>query len=246
MSKIERDAEASTNDGGCRSAGHTSAAIARDTELIRRSISGQPDATKELVARATPIIRARVTRVLFKLKGSFQPFEELRRDLTQDVLCSLFVDGQGALLEWAPSRGLSLANFVGLIAARKAVSQLRGKSSYPIAAELCEPNALEDLLASDDGEELLLTRDLVTKLFERLPGLVSQQGLDLFERIYCDEQSVAEIQERLGLTREAVYQWKSRLRKIALSVLLDVDPSSLNLEGPRPESSRSARACLET
>ena len=52
-------------------------------------------------------------------------------DIAQEVFAALFADGARLLKMWSPERGLSLANFVGLLAEREAISILRSGRRSP-------------------------------------------------------------------------------------------------------------------
>ncbi len=78
------------------------------------------------MAHLTPVIQARVARVVMRLARHLDrgvQREEVA-DLTQDVFLHLLDNDARTLRAWDPARGMSLRNFVGLVAGRHAAAQL--------------------------------------------------------------------------------------------------------------------------
>src|SRR5438477_652075 len=91
------------------------------TVPLERALAGERSAVRELVAAFTPVIQARAARALVRGRGGGRgrdPRQELG-DLVQDVLLLLFRDDERILRAWRPERGLSLLNYVGLVAERE-------------------------------------------------------------------------------------------------------------------------------
>ena len=127
---------------------------------------------------------------------------------------ALFTDDAKALKAWNPALGLSLANFVGLLAQRKVASILRSKRRMPWTEEPSD-DALENVSrGSEPGADAQAgSRELLQRLFEHLQASLSPRGLELFYRLYVDEQSIEDVCAQTGLNASSVYQWKSRLGK---------------------------------
>src|SRR5262245_25583265 len=95
-------------------------------ELVARAARRDPAAARELVKLLHPVVQARVARVLWRTRGAAgRDLRQEVEDMSQDVFAFLFQDGARALRAWEPERGLSLANFVGLLAERRTLSTLR-------------------------------------------------------------------------------------------------------------------------
>src|SRR4051812_48339802 len=96
--------------------------------LARRALEGDPIALSSLVATLTPVVQARVARTLLArrslLAGGRSVREEVE-DLSQEIFLALFDRNARVLRSWEPERGLSLLNFVGLVAERQVLSFLR-------------------------------------------------------------------------------------------------------------------------
>jgi DNA-directed RNA polymerase specialized sigma24 family protein len=189
-------------------------------DLVKRALAGDKTALNRLVARLTPVIQARVARTLWRL-GSGRDVRQEVEDLSQDVFLSLFARNGHILRSWQPERGLSLENFVGLVAERKVVSVVRGKGN-PWKED---PTAAEDLDVTDperDPEEVTASREQLSLLLERLREELSPLGYRMFVLLFVQEMSVAETMAETGLTADAVYAWSSRLRRLSKKLLAEL------------------------
>ncbi|MEM8934270.1 MAG: hypothetical protein AAGE94_23965, partial [Acidobacteriota bacterium] len=133
---------------------------------VRRCLGGDDEAAlRRLVADLTPVIQARVTRVLLRVVGR-TPGREVRQeieDLTQDIFLTLFADGARVLGDWQPDRGLSLANFVGMVAERQTLTILRIDKRSPWKED---PTVDEDLDTEDrsaDPEAVIASRQTLRR-----------------------------------------------------------------------------------
>jgi RNA polymerase sigma-70 factor, ECF subfamily len=199
---------------------------AEDTvSLVREALAGDQTALTRLVARLTPVIQARVARTLLARRwhlGSDRNVRQEVEDLTQDVFLSLFARDGRVLRSWEAGRGLSLENFVGLVSERQVVSFLRSGKRNPWKEE---PSPVEDLdvPALDRGpEEVTASREQLRLLLERLRGKLSPLGRHLFELLFVQELSLTEIMASSGLSADAVYAWRSRLRRLAREILAEL------------------------
>lgn len=187
--------------------------------LARRALEGDPIALRSLVATLTPVIQARVARTLLarrsRLAGGRSVREEVE-DLTQEIFLALFAREARVLRSWEPERGLSLLNFVGLVAERQVLSFLRSgrRNSWKE-----EPSLTGDELeteAPDRGpEEIAVSREHLSRLLDRLRESLSPLGWRLFDLLFVQELSQSEVQAASGLSADAVYAWRSRLRRLA-------------------------------
>lgn len=199
---------------------------AEDTsELVREALAGDRDALARLVAVLTPVIQARVARTLLarrSLLGTDRNVRQEVEDLTQEVFLSLFVRSGHVLRTWEAERGLSLVNFVGLVSERHVVSLLRSGKRNPWKEE---PLPAEDLdrAALDRGpEEVTASREQLRLLLERLREGLSPLGRHLFDLLFVQELSQAETMAASGLSADAVYAWRSRLRRLAQKLLAEM------------------------
>src|ERR1043165_6392663 len=140
--------------------------------LLRRALEGDPTALTELVARLTPVIQARVTRTLLVRRSLLAGGRIVRQeveDLSQDVWVLLFDRDARVLRSWDPERGLSLPNFVGLVAERDVSSYIRNGRRNPRKEELWMTDEELDAVASDPGPaEIAISREKLSLLLDRL------------------------------------------------------------------------------
>jgi DNA-directed RNA polymerase specialized sigma24 family protein len=199
--------------------------------LIEQTLARRPEAARQLVAHLYPVVQARVARVLVRAgRVSGRSARQEVDDMTQDVFAFLFEDGGKPLRAWEPARGLSLPNFVGLIAERHAVSVLRSGRRSPWTEEPRASHELDHQVnAVDEGgggaagtEVVLLSRDLLATLLDRLRELLSPLGMELFRQLFVDEKSVEEICADMKMSSDAVYAWRSRLRKLVAGLAAEL------------------------
>ena len=193
--------------------------------LVQRAIARDRAAVRELVALVTPVVQARVARgVLARRAG--QPPEVVRQeveDLVQEVFVALFDDDARALRAYRAERGLSLRNFVGLIAEHQVASIFRSGRRRPwhrepfVAADV-------DLIAAPAGgpESAALTRDLAQQLLARVRTELSPLGLALFQRLILDEEPVDAVAAAMEMSVDAVYAWRSRLGRLVRTVATEL------------------------
>ena len=193
--------------------------------LVPRALAGDQTALTRLVAGLTPVVQARVARTLLARRSRLGSGRDVRQeveDLSQEVVLSLFSRGAHVLRSWQAERGLSLENFVGLVAERQVVSFLRSGQRNPWKED---PTAAEDLetTAPDSGpEEAAASREQLSLLLERLREKLSPLGHQLFLLLFVEEMSVPETMAASGLSADAVYAWRSRLRRVAQQLLAEL------------------------
>jgi RNA polymerase sigma-70 factor (ECF subfamily) len=136
-------------------------------------------------------------------------------DLTQEVFLILFADQAKVLRSWDRKRGLSLLNFVGLVAERRALSLLRTGKHSPWTEDPTLSDELDRVSPAPSPEGMVVSRDLLERLLRRLEETLSPLGRHLFELLYIKELSVDEVTSQTGMKRDAVYTWRSRLRRHA-------------------------------
>ncbi|HSP78025.1 MAG TPA: sigma-70 family RNA polymerase sigma factor [Myxococcaceae bacterium] len=199
-------------------------------ELVERALAQEQEALRSLVDILTPVIQARVARALLRRASSTQgrSIRQEVADLTQEVFVALFAEGGKALRAWDARRGLSLPNFVGFVAERQVASILRTARRSPWTED---PTLLESLDApsEDPSVELrLASQQMLEALLERLREELSPLGLSLFQQLYLQQRSVAEVCLQMGMSRDAVYAWQSRLGRLSrrLGAELLSDPPS--------------------
>ena len=194
--------------------------------LVRRALAGDPAALRELVALLTPVIQGRVARTLLARRYRLAGGRDLRQeveDLSQDVFLALFSRDGYVLRTWQAERGLSLENFVGLIAERQVLSFLRSGRRNPWKEEpLLASDELDPEAPESGPEAAASSREHLALLLGRLREELSPLGWRLFELLFVREMSQSEVEAATGLSADAVYAWRSRLRRLAQKVLAEM------------------------
>jgi RNA polymerase sigma-70 factor (ECF subfamily) len=196
---------------------------------VDRAFAGDEHARRELVAALTPVIQRRVVLELFR-RRSLARGRDLKQevdDMTQQVFLSFLENDGRALRAWSAGRGLSLTDFVELLAARQVASILRSGRRSPWKEDAVAEDELEAHSSHDGGPELLAAaRRLGAVLLERLRDELSPKGLELFELLFVREQDVDEVTRSLAMSADAVYAWRSRLARLARRIAkeLQEDP----------------------
>ncbi len=193
--------------------------------LVMQALSGHEQAVGHLVDLLTPVIQHRVAQVLlaFHPPGDESAVPGKVEDLTQDVFLILFDDGARVLRSWRPDEGLSLENFVGLVARRRAISNLRSGRRNPWREDPTLSDEHENEPAVDpDPETRAASRQELQLLLRRMQAELSPQGWNLFELLLVEGLPVEGVERRTGMSRDAIYAWRSRLRKLARRLLHEV------------------------
>jgi DNA-directed RNA polymerase specialized sigma24 family protein len=208
-------------------------------QLVTDALARRAQAAHQLVELLHPVVEARVARVLWRTKHSTsRNVRQEVEDLTQDVFAFLFEEDGKALRAWDPDRGLSLQNFVGLLAERHAVSVLRSGRRTPFK-DLTALDNRDDIQNTEaaDPEPAALSRDLLAVLLDRLRLALTPLGMHLFQLLYVEERAPEEVAEAAKMSLDAVYAWRSRLRKIVATLAAELSrtpaPNTIERVGTR-------------
>lgn len=193
--------------------------------LLASALGGDPRAGDALVDLLLPVIHARVARALMRSpRRSGRNWRQEVEDRVQEVLVFLFDDDARVLRSWDQARGLSLRNFVGLVADRQMASVLRSGKQSPWTEDPTLSEALEELTEpSASAEPGIMAKSRVEALLRELEARLSPVGRSLFLRLVVEERPIEEVASDTGMKAPALYQWRSRLLKLARAILSDLD-----------------------
>lgn len=189
-------------------------------DLLERALAGDRVAQCRLVDLLAPVIQKRVARALLSWRQGAASGRDVRQeveDLTQEVFLYLFEDNGRVLRTWKPDGGLSLLNFVGLLAQRRASWILRGRRS----PWRDDPTMIEDLDGPDDvvgPEEFAASREMLRLVFDGLRLVLSPYGWQMFDLLFLEDLSPEEVGRKTGKSLAAVYKWQSRLYRLARQI----------------------------
>jgi RNA polymerase sigma-70 factor (ECF subfamily) len=196
-----------------------------ERRLLAAALGGDEAALVELARLLTPAIQVRVARALLRRSGSRgrggAPRSELD-DMTQEVFVRLFAHGARVLRAWDPERGLSLVNFVGLVAEREVsnVFQSNRRAPWSDKLELREDMEAEEAWTIHLGDERRhIYRDLLVKVCRRLDAWLSPRGRELFDELYLEERPLAEVAADFDMKPSAIYAWRNRVGRRARELL---------------------------
>jgi RNA polymerase sigma-70 factor (ECF subfamily) len=150
------------------------------------------------------------------------------------------------LKSWDEGKGLSLKNFVGLVAERVALSWLRtGRKSawreLPLSADDLTQTADNGFEGEQDHrvssqspgspESHVANRQTLEKVISRLKEELPPNGLQVFFLIYVEGKSTEEVCDIMNLKIDTVYSWRSRLlkRTHALLTELHAEPRAVSV-----------------
>lgn len=178
-------------------------------------MAGEAGALDDLVTRIDPVIRVRVTRVLlYRRPHAGRDVSQEVDDLSQEILLRLFRNEARVLRAWDPDRGLSLLNFVGLIAERETSACLQSGRRSPWSDESLAPERLDaEVSRAPSAEQEVEASELLADLLDQLRQRLSPTGLELFRRLFVEEQEVSQVCSDLSMKPNAVHAWRSRLRR---------------------------------
>lgn len=209
-------------------------------EQLDRALAGDPGGLRAIVSAFTPVIHARAVRALVRRGGARgrDPRQELE-DLGQDILSLLFKDGGRVLRTWRADGGLSLVNYVGLIAEREAAHILKSGRRSPWALD---PTAEADIEraagATESPESAAASRQIFDQVVARLAEELHPKAMELFRLLIVEEVAAEEAARLSGLTVQAIYTWRSRLLKRTRALLEEISratPPGQRAAEPIPE-----------
>jgi DNA-directed RNA polymerase specialized sigma24 family protein len=192
--------------------------------LLAPALAGDPAAVRAVVTALSPVIQARAVRALVR-KGKSRDRDARQEvaDLTQDVLLLLFREDGRVLRAWQPERGLSLLNYVGLVAEREVGHIAKSGRRSPWTLDPAEDAVLDAVPSSDKSPESDLgRRDLFGRLHARLAAELNPRAMELYRLLVIEEVPIPEVCDRTQLSADAVYAWRSRLLKRARQVMVDL------------------------
>jgi RNA polymerase sigma-70 factor (ECF subfamily) len=185
-------------------------------DLVRRALAGDPTASDALVAELAPKVQFRVNATLVRRARSsgIGASHEDVRDLVQEVFLTLFEHDGKVLRTWDPTRGAALRTFVGLVADRVVGGILRSGRRSGWKEDPTEAPALERAAGRVPGvEEQVASRQELARVLDRLRETLTPRGMRLFRALFVEQRPAAQVAAEAEITVDALYAWRSRLRK---------------------------------
>lgn len=106
-------------------------------------------------------------------------------------------------------------SYARLVARSHVSTIMRSARRNPWTEEPTEAEAID--LASrptDDQSRRLESADTLRHVLDQLEARLDERGMLLFRMLWIEECSVAEACAATGMSRDAIYAWRSRVRKL--------------------------------
>lgn len=182
--------------------------------LVRKMLDGDRWASRQVVNRLDPTIKAQAAYTLARFGVRHTPTMEIE-DLVQEIWRAL-LDRDGELLKrWQPERGATLETYVARIAYTRVVSQLRRTHAQKRRCEVTTQEHNESQLPGPPHNPMLSV--LLDSLWRYLQSELPEMGRRVFQAIFVDTQSPVAASVQLGISRQAIYMWTRRIRCLARS-----------------------------
>jgi hypothetical protein len=126
------------------------------------------------------------------------------------------------------------------VADRLVSHTMRSARRNPFSANPTLDEELERLGDSESGFEVAVaSRDLAEKLAAQLAVRLSPLGYRMFVLLFVDEETVENIEALTGLRPDAIYAWRSRLRRAIHRLASELAPET-SCPQPNPREGRRA------
>jgi RNA polymerase sigma-70 factor (ECF subfamily) len=195
-------------------------ALSRDG--VDRALAGDRAAQRALMLALLPFVQRRVNAALVRraAAGGGRPVRQEVLDLTQDVFVALFENDARALRRWDPAGGAALTTWVARIAEHVVASVLRSGRRSPWTETPLETGDLERVAGqAPSAHDAVADRQQLGAVLDTLSAELSPLGYELFVELVVEQRDVDDVCRARGMTPNAVYLWRNRLKKAAQETL---------------------------
>jgi RNA polymerase sigma-70 factor (ECF subfamily) len=197
-------------------------------EGVDRALGGNRAAQRALMQALMPSVQRRVNGALLRraAAGGGRPVRQEVLDLTQEVFVALFENDARALRRWDPAAGAALGTWVSRIADHVVASILRTGKRSPWTETPFDPETLELAAGGvSSAHQAVADRQQLARALDVLRAELSPLGYDLFVELVVEERDVEAVCAARGMTPNAVYVWRTRLKTAARAALARVTGS---------------------
>ena len=199
---------------------------------VEAALRGDSDAVAVLVDTLTPVIQARVARALLRRKPAAlgRNIRQEIEDFVQEVFVALFRHDGKALRAWEPGRGMGLKGYVGMVAEQQGAAILRSRRRSPWT----EDPTLQESMVEPAGEspptpeQQAISKLFLQRLLDCVRAELSPLGMQLFQLVLVEQRPIDDVTAATGMNRDAVYAWRSRLRKLVRRVSAELTASEVH------------------
>lgn len=190
--------------------------IQAEQELLNKALDKDPRAVKQLIEYLEPALLIKAN-ALVQFGGSGGRFEI--KDLVQVAWRELISNHWKMLRQWDPHRNVSLKAFVGVVSARRMISELRKQKKNWNELSTSPEDLSHIAEAVDFLEEKISNQQLVELVVKELRSRLTKQGEQAFNVLYLEELSVEEASERTSLSKASLYGYRNRIKHLAQAII---------------------------
>lgn len=141
----------------------------------------------------------------------------LCEDVVQDVMLKLFAERGRVLRAWDPDRGLTLRGFLRRVVRFHVLQLFRSSVKNPWRDRLTE----SQLEVAGEESDAILHQLWLWEIRDLLLAEESDHGRALYMGLFVEHRSAEDVGEQHNMTRDAVYQWRSRFKRRAGRLLAE-------------------------
>lgn len=149
-------------------------------------------------------------------------------DVVQDVMLKLFADRGRVLRTWDPERGLSLRGFLRRVVRFHVLQLFRSSAKNPWRDNPVDnvDNAEVDTAGDEPDQSGALLHQLwLWEVRDLLLAEETDHGRALYMGLFVEQRSADEVGALHEMSRDAVYQWRSRFKRRASRLLSSMQPN---------------------
>lgn len=185
---------------------------------VARAFSSGRSCADSLARSLLVVLPPIVARELIPWSGHYRrSAAALAEDIVQDVMLKLFAERGRVLQAWDPGRGLSLRGFVRRVVRFHVLQLFRssvrnpwrdGPADVEVEDPGVDPDALLHQLWLWEVRDLLLDEE-------------DPRGRALYVGLFVENRPAEDVGAQHDMTRDAVYQWRSRFKRRAKRLLAE-------------------------
>lgn len=189
---------------------------------VTRAFAGERPRADALARALLVLLPPLAARELIPWSGHYRRSPaSLCEDVVQDVMLKLFAERGRVLRAWDPERGLTLRGFLRRVVRFHVLQLFRSSVKNPWRDRLTEGH----LEVAGEDSDAVLHQLWLWEVRDLLLAEENDHGRALYMGLFVEHRSAEDVGEQHNMTRDAVYQWRSRFKRRASRLLADEQPS---------------------
>ncbi|MCA9704367.1 MAG: sigma-70 family RNA polymerase sigma factor [Myxococcales bacterium] len=135
---------------------------------------------------------------------------ETVREWVGDLMVRFFAHDGRVLRQWNPERGRTFSSWISFLTRHYIWRGLEALGSRPPTFSLEDESPWVDASLVTDARSLATTLAMLEKIQE---FAAQSDGLELFDRLFLQQEKPCEVAQALGMTPNAVSQWKYKFTR---------------------------------